>query len=209
MSADKAATSMTGTLTDADGTRQVQITVQAPGNLRFQENDTSRVLAFDGINWRSKNGKGGQDDERIQESLLSHFPDTVFLQIANGGSMRKLGTQFRTDNGQTLNYSGPYWTVYEYTPRALQHVPVGKALQQSYLVALDESTWLISEIRIVLKSDGAPLQVTQTKFNNWFQQAGQWYPGQIVRKENGQQVLSLTIQQGSTGSQLAAASFQP
>jgi hypothetical protein len=209
MSATSAATSLAGALTDGDGTRPVQITIQAPGDLRFHENDTSRTLAFDGKTWQTQNPKGGKDDERIEESLLAHFPDAFFLQLANGGSLRRIGSRFRTDNGKTPNYTGPYWSVYEYSPATLANVPAGKALQQSYLIALDESTWLISEVRVLVTSPGTALQVTQTKFNNWFQQAGQWYPGQIIRVENGQQVLSLTIQQGATGSQLDASSFQP
>jgi hypothetical protein len=208
-SADKATVSVTGTLTDSSGSRSVKLTLQAPGYLQFQDSSGSRALAYDGSQWQNKNGKGGQDDTRIQESLLAHFPDSFFLQLANGGGIRRIGSRFRTDNGKTLEYTGPYWTLYAYSPNERKGLAAGQALQQSYFVALDEATWLIAEVRIVTKTSATSQQVTQTKFNKWFQQAGQWYPGEIVRLENGQQVLQFVVQQAATGAQLAKTTFKP
>jgi hypothetical protein len=208
-SADRATLSLAGMLTDTGGPRPVQINLQAPGYLRFQDSNNSRVLTYDGSQWNSKNGTGGQDDSRIQESLLAQLPDSVLLQLANGGGIRRIGGRFRTDNGKTLNYTGPYWTLYAYSPATRPGLAKGQPLQQSYLIAVDENTWLIAEIRIVTTSSAATQKVTQTKFNNWFQQAGQWYPGEIVRLENGQQVLKLTVQQAATGGQLAVTTFKP
>lgn len=203
-----ASTAVSGTLTDASGTRSVQITIQVPGYIRYQDSN-SGVITYSGGQWQAKNTSGGQNDERIEESILAHFPDSVFLQIANGGAVRRIGGRFRTDDGKTPNYSGPYWTVYAFTPSARQGLTMGQALQQGYLIALDEKTGLISEVRIVLQTSATSRQVIQTKFSGWTQQAGQWYPGQIVRLENGQQVLSMTIQQGSTSTAAAASFFQP
>lgn len=208
MTADKAAITMSGMLTDASGSQSVQITVQAPGYLRFQDGN-SRVLTYNGVKWQSKNGKGGQNDSRIEESVLAHLPDAFLLQLANGGAVRRIGGRFRTDNGKTPNYAGPYWSLYGYSPNARPGLALGQPLQQSVFVALDESTLMVSEIRIVVKSQGASPQVTQTKFTNWFQQAGQWYPGAITRVENGLQTLQLTVQQASTGPQAPTATFEP
>jgi hypothetical protein len=208
-SADKATTVISGTLTEASGTVPAQIIVQAPGYLRFQESGGSRVLTYDGNQWQAKNGKGGQEDQRVKESLLAHLPDAFFLQLANGGSVRHIGGGFRTDDGKTPNYSGPYWTLYAYTPTTRRGLAWGEALQQGYFVAIDQKTGLLSEIRVVLESSNTTPQVTQTKFNNWTAQAGQWYPSEILRLENGQQVLRFTLQQGSTGAQLPTTTFEP
>jgi hypothetical protein len=208
-SADKATTVISGTLTDTSGTVPAQIIVQAPGYLRFQENSGSRVFTYNGNRWQAKNGKGGQEDQRVEESLLAHSPDSVFLQLANGGAFRRIGSRFRTDDGTTPNYSGPYWTLYAFTPTGRQGLSWGEALQQGYFVAIDEKTRLLSEVRVVLQSPGTTAQVTQTKFNNWIQQAGQWYPGEIIRVENARQVLKFTVQQGVTGAQLATSTFEP
>jgi hypothetical protein len=206
MSPEQAVTSVTGTLTDTSGTRQVQITVQAPGYLRFQAN--SQVITYDGSRWQRKNDAGEQESKRIEESLLANFPDALFLQLANGGGLRRIGGGFRADNGKTPNYAGPYWTLYAFSPLAVPGLPPGQALQQNQFLALDEKTGLLSEARHVLRS-GSITQVTQTKFNQWFQQAGQWYPGEIVRRENGQQVLRFAVQQAATGSPLTTQAFQP
>lgn len=208
-SAEMATVSMSGTLTDSSGARTVQITAQAPGYLRFQDTSTARVLTYDGTTWKNKNGKGGQDDARIEESLLAHLPDSFLLQLANGGGVRRIGTRFRTDDGKTPNYSGPYWTLYEYSPSIRPGLTMGQPLQQSYFVAIDEATWLISEIRTVIGASTSSRQVIQTKFNSWFQRGTQWYPGEIVRLENGKQILKLTVQQGATTAQLATSSFEP
>jgi hypothetical protein len=210
MSAALATVSLSGTLTDADGTRTVQITIEAPGYLRFQDAGTSpRVLTFDGTQFQSQNGKGGMDDERIEESLMADLPDSIYLQLATGGGARRIGSRFRTDNGTTPNYTGPYWSLYAYSPAARQGLTWGQALQQSFFIALDEQTGFVSEVRMVNQSAGSQ-NVTQTKFLNWFQQSGQWYPGQIVRVENGQQTLSFQTQQAATGAQLSSNSiFEP
>lgn len=205
MSADKATVSLAGTLTDGNGSRPAQITVQAPGYLRFQEPATSRVLTFDGSQFRTKNSQGPQDDERIEESLLAHLPDMLFLQLATGGGLRRLGANFRTDDGRTPNYSGPYWTVYAFSPAPRKGMVWGRALQQSHLIAIDQKTLLISEVRVVDIS--AIPRVIQTKFNRWYERAGQWYPGEIVRLEDGHQVLKFTVEQAGVGAQLPVSTI--
>lgn len=169
-----ATTSLTGTLTDSGGTRTAQVTVQAPGYLAFQDSINSRVIAYNGNTWQVKNGQGGQNDTRIEESLLAHLPDSFLLQLANGGSLRRIGGRFRTDNGKTPNYTGPYRTLYAYSPAPRQGLTSGQPLQQNFFVSIDEATWLIAEIRVVVNESPGQIQVTQTKFNNWFQQNGQW-----------------------------------
>jgi len=208
-SAAQSATSITGMLTDSSGTRAVQVTVQAPGYLLFLDGNNARTISYNGVAWQVKNSAGSQNDQRVEESLLAHSPDSVLLQLANGSTVRWLGSRFRTDGGKAANYSGPYWTLFAFSPSARAGLTVGQALQQSHLVAIDEKTGFISEVRIVQNPGKVTQQVTQTKFNNWFENSGQWYPGQIVRLENGQQVLSMTVQQGAAGAQLPLTAFQP
>ena len=195
---ENATVTLGGSLSDASGVRAATITVSAPGFLLLR--DGTRAIAYDGTTWQIKNGAGGQADTQAQESLLAHLPETFLLQLVNGGSARRIGGRFRTDDGKASKYTGPYWTLYGFTPKARIGLSVGQALQQGYFVAIDEQTALISEVRVIVK--GATLKlthVTQTKFNKWFQQGGQWYPGEIVRLEDGLQVLKLTVQQAATG----------
>ncbi len=193
--------SIDGTITDANGSRPANITVQATGLLRYQEGK-GRAIAFGGAGFQGKGSSLSDDDWRVADSLLANFPDSVPLQLArNGGALRRIGAGFRTDDGTTPNYQGPWWTLYAFAPGPWQGLSKGQPLQQELLIAIDEQSGLLSEVRLV-ENMGKPNQkVTQTRFLSWFQQGGQWFPGAIVRLENGQQVLSFQSQQASVGAE--------
>ncbi|MGA2434478.1 MAG: hypothetical protein ABSG25_04255 [Bryobacteraceae bacterium] len=206
--AANASVSLAGTITDANGSRAAQITVQAPGVFRYQETGNGRTLTFNGSQFGTVNGQGGTGDQRIQESLLANFPDMLLFQLAASGA-RKIGPGFRADNGKTPNYTGPFWILYSFTPAKIAGLTAGGPLQQQLLVMIDQATGLMAEARTVTNPHTPTQQVTRTQFTNWFQQNGQWLPGQIVRLENGQQVLSFQVQQGSVGAQNPASTFEP
>jgi len=208
MTADKAQVAIAGSITDSSGTRAAQIIVQAPGYLSYREGQ-GRAITFDGTQFKTKGGAPSADDERIMESLLAHFPDTVLLQFATGGGWRRVGSHFRTDSGKSANYTGPYWTLYAFSPSDRPGLTRGQALQQEIFIAVDDQTGLISEVRMAVNTGPKQVTVTETQFNNWVQQAGQWFPGQIVRLENGKQVLSFQTQQSAVGTSSPAAVFQP
>ena len=86
-----AATTLSGTVTDSSGSRPAQITAQAPGYLRYQETGgNSRIITFDGGQFRGNGNTAGADDDRVRESLLADLPDTMFLQLAGGGGCAEL-----------------------------------------------------------------------------------------------------------------------
>jgi hypothetical protein len=206
--ADKAQITLVGTVTDSVGSRPAQITVQAPGYWAYREN-SSRAVTFDGTNFSTKSGPLAPADNAVAESLLAHLPDGVFLQVAFGGSLRRIGSHFRTDDGKSKTYSGPYWTVFAFSPAKRQALAAGSALQQPIFVAIDEQTGLISDVRVVVRTSATLLKVTQTQFSNWIQQGNQKFPGKIVRLENGTQTLSFQTQQASVGPALGLSAFQP
>ncbi len=198
MTPEKAQITVSGTITDEFGSRSAQIIVQAPGLLAYREG-RARTITFDGTRVSTGAGALRQTDNAILESLLAHFPDAVLLQVASGGAGRRIGSHFRADSGNTPNYSGPYWTLFAYSPRPLQAVARGQALQQQLFIAIDEKTGRIAEVRVVRNDTSAQRVVTQTQFDSWFQEADQWFPGRISRLENGRQVLVFQTQQASTG----------
>ncbi|MCU1340163.1 MAG: hypothetical protein JWO19_5744 [Bryobacterales bacterium] len=208
MVTDKAQIVLVGTITDGNGSRSAQITVQAPGYLSYREGQ-GRAVTFDGSKIQTKSGTPTSDDERTFDSLLADFPDSVFLQIATGGSLRPVGSHFRTDDGKSKNYSGPYWTVFAFSPPDRPGLVRGKALQQEVFIAIDEQTGLLSDVRRVVTSGPKQQNVTQTRFTNWNQQNGQWFPGTITRLENGNQVLSFQTQQAAIAPAADAATFKP
>jgi hypothetical protein len=207
MSAGMAQVALTGTTTDGNGSRAAQIIVQAPGYLSYREG-TTRALTFNGSNFQSSSGQLTFSDEQVVESFLSHFPDTVLLQLCTGGSLRRVPGHFRSDASRGQTYTGPYWRIFEFSPSNRQGLVRGQALQQEVFVAVDEATWFVSEVRVVTKTANV-VSVIETQFTNWFQQNGQWYPGQIARLENGAQVLSFTATQGAVGAASAVTAFIP
>ncbi len=204
--ANLARVTLAGTLTDSRGSRPAQVIVQAPGYLRYEDSE-KRVLIFDGSQFTSQNGKGADDDERIMESLLAHLPDNIFLQMAAGGGVRHIGSHFRIDDGRTPHYEGPYWSIYAFVPMERKGLSRGKALQQDVLISVDEQSRLMSEVRVIVGAGTNNQKVTQTRFNSWQQQAGQWFPGEIIRIESGQRVLIFSVQQTSAGAQGDVASL--
>lgn len=206
--ATTAAITLIGTVTDSKGSRAAQITVQAPGYLSYSEG-TTRILTFNGIQLQTNSGQPTTSDEAVFESLLANLPDAMFLQLATGGSVRRLGSHFRADNGKTPGYTGPYWTMYAFSPRNRSGLTQGKALQEQVFIAVDEKTGLVDDIRTVVNTSPQVQSVTQTEFSNWMQQGSQWFPGKIVRLEDGTQTLSFQTTQASVGPALSLTAFQP
>lgn len=198
---------VSGTITDDRGPRAAQIGVQALGQLSYSEQQNRR-LTFDGTAFRSRAGGVTAEDDRVFESLLSHFPDVIALQVVSGGTLRRLGGHFRTDDGTTPNYAGPYWTIYAFSPAKRDGLTRGKALQQDIFIAIDEKTGLLAEIRVVSNFGRQEQTVTETQLNKWFQQSGQWFPGQIVRLEGGKEVLRFDVEGAIVTDAVAPSAFQ-
>lgn len=203
---DQAQIILTGTTTDDSGSRSAQISIQAPGHFSYREG-SSKAITFNGNQIQTKNGQAADSDKPVLESLLTDIPDNVFLQIANGGSLRRIGSHFRNDDGKNKVYTGPYWTVFAFEPKR-QNAFISGSAQRPIFIAIDEQTGLIAEIRSVVNSAGLQT-VTQTQFNNWIKQGGQWFPGKIIRLENGKQTLSFQATQATIGPAVPIATFQP
>jgi hypothetical protein len=207
MDASRAQVSVAGTVTDAQGRRTAQITIQAPGYLAYREGQ-SRALTFDGREFARRSSAAEGDDERIMQSLLAHVPDALFLQFAAGGSWRRIGSHFRGD-ASAGDDGARFWTVWAFSPKPRPRLNRGQALQQDLYVAFDEETWTIAEVRSISSDLSGKSTVTQTRFSGWLQQNGQWFPQRIVRLEDGREVLDFQTAQVSVGAALPVASFRP
>ena len=199
---------LVGTTTDASGTRSAQITIQAPGQFSYTESQ-GKTITFNGKAVQTNSGAATVADQPIVESLLADFPDMVILQAANGGGFRKVATHARTDDGTSAVYAGPFWTVLEFAPGTRSGLTWGQPLQQELFICVDEKTRLISEVRRAVRTGPASATITQTQFQNWFQQGSQWFPGKIVRLDSGVQTLSFQVQTATTGVASAVTAFQP
>jgi len=206
--AANAQVSLSGTVTDAAGSRMATILVQAPGQFSYRDGKGA-AITFDGSAFQASSGQSVTASQAIVESLLADLPDTILLQALNGGGVRVVGSHFRTDNGKTPNYTGPYWTLIEFAPVTRAGLAWGQPLQQELFLAIDEKTRLPAEVRRAVRTGSNAVEVTQTQFGNWTQQNGQWFPGSIVRLENGKQTLSFAVSGATTGPASAASTFVP
>ena len=195
-----------GVVTDSSGTRTARITVQAPCYVSYQES-ASRALSFDCNRLKSASGTISAADDPILESLMANLPDTVFLQVAGGGSIRRLPVTFRNDDGTNPNYAGPWWNMYVFNPIPRAALVADGPFQQQLFLAVDSATRLPAEVRVIENERTPTQKVIQTKYSGWFQQAGQWFPGKIVRLEGGLQVLSFQVQQAAVGGATATSAF--
>lgn len=193
-----------GKITDVNGTRNAQITLQAPGLLAYRE--LGRAVVFDGTTLKTAAGLLNSNDDTVAQSLLAHFPDAIFLQVATGGGWRRIGAHFRTENSTS---AGPFYTVVAFSPAKRNGLSVGKALQQELFILIDETTDLIAEVRTALHPGQPNGGIAQTVFTGWQKQVGQWFPGTIQRLENGKQVFSFSVQQASVRPADAVESFKP
>jgi hypothetical protein len=182
--------------------------VQAPGYLAYREGST-RAITYNGSQFSTQSGSLSASDEQVAQSFLAHFPDTVFLQFSAGGSWRRIGNRFRNTAGNSSTYTGPYWTLWAFSPRNRAGLTTGQALQQQIFIAVNEKTGLVDEVRVVTNTAPKVQTVIETQFNNWAQSGGQWYPGEIVRLEDGKQVLSFQAQGFAVGAAVATSTFQP
>jgi hypothetical protein len=201
-SGDNATVNLMGMITDPKGSRVAQITIQAPGYMAYRDGQGQSVV-FNENGFQGKSGPPGSDDDPIMESLLAHFPDALYLQVATGGTYRRVGSHFRDGS------AGPYVTLLAFSPKSRPGLAKGRALQQELFIAIDEATGLISEVRTAVNLGSQHQQVTQTQFLNWTQQSGQWLPGTITRLENGKQTLAFQVQGASVGPALATTTFVP
>jgi len=204
LSADSAQVVLNGTVTDGQGSRSAQITVQAPGYLAYREQQ-GHAITFDGSGMKVSASISAANGEKVFQSLLASFPDAVLLQIANGGTLHRIGSHFQATSGPAKTYVGPYWTLYAFSPVARPGMLAGQGLQQNLVIAVDEHTGFISEVRTVSNTN----TLIRTQFSNWVQQNGQWVPGQISRLENDIQVLSFSTQQANVGVASSIATFEP
>jgi hypothetical protein len=207
-SAANAQVTLTGTVTDANGSRAATLVIQAPGLLSYRESG-GRAITFNGTSFQTKSGAPTSIDTPIEESLLANLPDAILLQARSGGGIRTIGRHFRNDDGRTQNYSGPYWTIIAFAPTARPGLTWGQPLQQEVFLAIDEQTWRLAEVRRAVQIAPNTEQVTQTQFQNWTQYGNQWFPGKIVRLEAGRQTLQFAVNSAVAGTAAAVTAFQP
>jgi hypothetical protein len=167
------------------------LTLEFPDRLRLTVQDglQQRVVTFNGQAANSVGIAITSSEREFIETLVYDTTEHFFLGQTQGTAMRCLGQRFRADDGTTPNYTGPYYDLYEVSDQIKAAADGRQQIKDFYF---NSDTLLLERVRYQIVRNGAPVEV-ETRLSNWQQAQGQQVPRRIVRLENGQPVLALTI----------------
>ena len=185
---------MTGTYTDANGTQPIRVVWELPGRVRVDlTGSTSATLISAGAGVLTKGGTLAVANDDLLESLGDDRPETALFGGGGGkASWRFLGGRFRTDDGTTPNYTGPWFDVYQlvYKVSLRSDQP-----ERWKLFIFDSISKLMAKAQYTIQRGGQDVAV-ETDWSGWSGSGGYEMPGQIVRLENGTPVMTINITAG-------------
>jgi hypothetical protein len=186
--AGKERMTMTGTLTVAGQPAPIPFRMfwELPGRLRLESQISTgtKIVLFDGARL---SGTVTRQDEDFVEGLFYDSAEHFFVGQMQGLATRFLGSRFRPYDAQGSSYAGPYYDIYEVS----DSVAIG-ARKQPKLYYFNSNTLLLERVRYQHNRDQSRTNV-EIQIANWQTLQGQSAPAQIVRFENGQPVLIVTI----------------
>jgi hypothetical protein len=173
------------------GVSPVRLILEFPDQLRLEEHvgNLLKVTLVGEVGASKLGGPLATEDQDEIESLLLDSADHFFAGRMQGLPMRSLGHFFRDDDGQTANYTGPYYELYQ----MYDQINLGAASrQQPKHFYFNFQTQLLERVRYELTRNGVTTKV-ETQIGGWKKINGQQVPGTITRLENGQPTLVLNI----------------
>jgi hypothetical protein len=194
-------TVLDGTYTDNNGTVAATLTWQLPRNLQFKRSGSGPSLTYSATNGLLNSASVSAGDVKILESLLDDTAEAFFYGFGANRAYRLLGQRFRSDDGTTPNFHGPWYDVYEVTGPVNAQPTVPPRWKCYYF---NSDTGLLAMTQY---ADDAGRQVT-TRFSNWTSVNGESYPQQIVRFENGTPVFTFNVTSAVIGAAVSDGLFQ-
>lgn len=195
---------ITGTIRRAGDSQALpmMLTLEFPDRLRLTVQDglQQRIVTFNGQGAASVGPPLTPRERDFIETLVYDTAEHFFAGQTRGTATRWLGQRFRADDGTTPNYAGPYYDLYEVSD------PAAVARQQVKDFYFNSDTLLLERVRYQVVRNGAQVEV-ETRISNWQQAQGQQAPRRIVRLEDGQPVLALTITALAISPRVDDASF--
>jgi hypothetical protein len=167
---------------------------QAPGHLRFDRYDQpGKSLVYNAATDVARGVSLAGEDAGILESLLDDSAESFFYGFQRGVPHRLLGLGFRTDDGKTPGYKGPWLDIY---------VAAGSTNSQSGKPANPKLYYFDASSGLLMRTQYSEAggQDVVTEFS-WQTVNGQAFPIRIVRKVSGQDVFTFTV----TGTAVSAA----
>ena len=191
----------TGTLDRVDQQRiAVTAILEFPDRLQLTtlSGAQARTISYDGQAARVSDSAFTSADQDLIESLVSDSAEHFFKAQAQGAPTRHLGDRFRADDGSTQNYAGPYHDVFSLFDRVM----IGSiSRSQTKLYYFNSDTHLLEKVTYQISRNGQTVDV-ENYFSDWQKAQDQQVFRRLVRLENGQQVMSLTMTSASVGARL-------
>lgn len=185
-----------GTLRTATAeTREFAVTQEYPDRLRLVVGGPqSRSIVFDGEQASALLTPITADELDLIETLAYDNAEHFFAAQMQGKAMRFLGARFRTDDGSTPDYDGPYFDIY----KIADQIKASGQERAAKLYYFNSDTLLLERVAYVANRDGSEINV-ETKLSDWRVVDGQQVAHRIERVENGQSVFVLNIRSAGLG----------
>jgi len=173
--------------------RELTATLEFPDKLRLgiQNDHQNRLITFDKQEIKEQTAP---DELDLIESLTYDSAEHFFNAQMQGNAMRFLGSRFRTDDGSTPAYSGPYYDIYKIADR----IDAAGEERAAKLYYFNSETLLLERVIYVINRNGAEINI-ETKLSDWRDEDGQKMAHRIERLENDKSVFVLTIRSAQFG----------
>jgi hypothetical protein len=162
----------------------ISATLEFPDRIRvvIQNGSQSRVITADGRE------ETAADELDLIETLAYDSAEHFFSAQMQGYATRFLGTRFRTDDGSSPDYNGPYFDIYKIADR----LKASGQERPAKLYYFNSDTLLLERVTYVINRDGSEVSV-ETKLSDWRGEDSQKVPRRIERLENGKPVFVFEI----------------
>jgi len=168
--------------------REFAATLEFPDKLRLSVGGPqNRVITFDGQQTNAAQIPAADELDLI-ETLACDSAEHFFAAQMQGNAMRFVGARFRTDDGSTPDYNGPYFDIY----KIADQVKASGEERSAKLYYFNSDTLLLERVTYVINRGGTEINV-ETKLSDWRVVDGQQVARRIERFENGKSVFALTI----------------
>jgi hypothetical protein len=185
----------------------VRLIAELPDKVRLEELNGHKagITIFDGADLKSSRRALDKSDYNEIESLVFDATDHFFIGQMQGVATRFLGSHFRLDNGQSTNYNGPFYDIYQiWETIALKKDAARLQLKHYYF---NSQSQLLERIKYSLtEPNGKPIQI-EIQLGGWKQFGGQYLPTSLQRLEDDSPVFILTIEGVVLGQRLADGIF--
>jgi len=187
---------------EAGETKSIRVMHQLSGMVRIEGIRERSPLLFDGDFAR---GWADRTDEALLETFVMDTLEGMIYSARNGGAIRLAGRRFGPDP-RTLSkdYKGPYYDIYEVLGPV--RIRVDRQLRMKRYYFDSDSGFLVST-RYIDPTVSKGLAV-ETRFANWREAAGSFYPGVIERYEDGRRIFSFIVETAAGKQQQDVSNFK-